>query len=116
MLCAWPYSKHHHAEGVVLLQVPTSSSWCMPIISQSNFVMVFLLVMPHQGWQHLDHLDEITLQGNLLTEVPHTMAELKVQTATHNLFALLTAAGLSSVHLPACLPPLLLLILPAPLL
>ena len=78
---------------------------------------VFLLVLPHQGWQHLDHLDEITLQGNLLTEVPHTMAELKVRTATQpDLLALLTAAGLSSVHLPACLPPLLLLILPAPLL
>lgn len=64
---------------------------------------VFLLVLPHQGWQHLDHLDEITLQGNLLTEVPHTLAELKVQTATHDLFALLTAADLSSVT-PPCLP------------
>lgn len=37
-----------------------------------------LTVLPAHGWQQLGELKEVTLQGNCLTAVPDSLAQLKV--------------------------------------
>jgi len=65
--------------------------------------------LPQDGWQHLQQLDEVCLQGNLLTAVPDSLAKLGVSLRSklqHSLFMdtpwtptrTTTAAGNPEIH------------------